>query len=109
MNESIIINYTDQFTQIDTRKFRYMLLVADENHAPIMEFVTAKGCWVFPLSNAFEVHRCNEFLRSIVSIDVKFTGYREYAKLIVTCGIILEEKQRGLMERIATAIMGHYS
>jgi hypothetical protein len=63
-----------------------MELVADGNGDPEVMVTTATGLLRFPLKTPEQVHRCNEFLRSLnLSVPVGFRSYAQYADLIETC------------------------
>lgn len=97
MNKPIIIIKTfKQMEFVDTRRqFVHMYVHTDENGEPAMRFVTKKVVYLFPLTQGFEVHLCNEFLRSLDVIShIEFITYCQYANLIFSCGLLLEEKQK---------------
>lgn len=102
MNKPITtIKTFKQMAFVDTRrKFVHMYMHADENGDPIMRFVTKKAIYLFPLTQGFEVHLCNEFLRSLDVINnIEFITYAQYSCLIITCGLFLEEKQKNIIKR----------
>lgn len=76
-----------------------MELVPDKNGNPIMSIwnkaYNGLMFYDFPLCKGFEVHTCNEFLRSLeLDIDICFETYCQYGQLIENCFGLLKEKQK---------------
>lgn len=58
-------------------------LVVDSNNNPCAEFLFSSGSVKVPLTDAFEIHYCNEYLQLMdTGIDIEFITYKQYAKLL---------------------------
>lgn len=78
-----------------------MEVIADENGKIALEFVIADSVKVFPLTNAFQIHACNEFLRDLTAdtdIEVKFETYKQYGNLIEDIAKYLKNDNDGMNE-----------
>ena len=89
-NDRIFIKTIKQAEEINIHNVTLMTLCADCSGDPQMILIDEIGqktiTYCFPLLEGFQIHTCNEFLRSLdTDIDIKFNTYREYAELIEKC------------------------
>ncbi len=97
---------------IRLRDIENMMLVATDDNNPAVCVITADGEAIkHPLTDAFEVHNYNEFLRSlnIEDVNIAFYDYEQYSNLITTCAEMLKiqrimKKQRSLGKVPATEV-----
>jgi hypothetical protein len=97
---------------IRARDIENMMLVATDDNNPAVCVITADGEAIkHPLTDAFAVHNCNEFLHSlnIEDVNIAFYGYEQYGNLIATCAEMLKiqrimKKQRSLGKVPATEV-----
>ena len=90
--------------EIKPKNIHNMLLVATEEGTPAICVITNESEAIkHPLTNAFEIHECNEFLKSLnmEDIHIEFYSYEHYSGLIETCAEMLNvqrimKRQRSL-------------
>lgn len=80
----------------------YLSFEADKNDNPILRIATRTdriGIFDFhemPLTTAFDIVRCNQFLRELFpQFEIKFESFSQYAKLIEECCLSLDETENG--------------
>lgn len=88
--DHIFIKTIEQAENIQLHNVILMVLCANCSGNPHMIVIdeTKKGTttYHFPLYKGFQIHICNEFLRSLdTDIDIEFVTYRQYADLIEKC------------------------
>ncbi len=79
--------------KIKPRDIKNMMLVATDDNTPAVCVITADAkALKHPLTDAFEVHNYNEFLRSlnIEDVNIAFYDYEQYGNLITTCAEMLK-------------------
>lgn len=89
-DDDIFIKTIEQAENIQLHNVILMMLCADCSGNPQMIVIdeTKKGTttYHFPLYEGFQIHVCNEFLRSLdMGIGIEFVTYRQYADLIEKC------------------------
>lgn len=89
-DDHIFIKTSRQAAEIQLHNVILMALCADCSGNPQMIVIdeTKKGTttYHFQLYDGFQIHTCNEFLRSFdTDVDVEFVTYRQYANLIEKC------------------------
>ncbi len=89
-DEHIFIKTIRQAEEITLNNVILMILCADCSGDPQMLLIdeTKNGTttYHFPLCEGFQVHTCNEFLRSLdTGMDIKFVTYKQYGSLIEEC------------------------
>ncbi len=89
-DDHIFIKTSRQAEDIQLHNAILMVLCADCSGNPQMIVIdeTKKGTttYHFPLYKGFQIHTCNEFLRSLdTDIEIEFVTYRQYAELIESC------------------------
>ena len=78
--------------EIKDKSIHNILLVVAEDGSPAICIVTVEDEVIkHPLTTAFEIHECNEFLKSLnlEDINVEFYSYVQYNSLIQTCAEML--------------------
>lgn len=89
-DDHIFIKTMKQAEEINLHNVILMTLCANCSGDPQMLLVDEikKGTttYHFPLYEGFQVHTCNEFLRSLdTGVDIEFVTYKQYADLIERC------------------------
>lgn len=89
-DDHIFIKIIRQVEEIQLHNVIVMSLCTDCSSNPQMIVIdeTKKGTttYHFPLYEGFQIHTCNEFLRSLdTDINIEFVTYRQYADLIKKC------------------------
>ena len=89
-DDHIFIKTIEQVENIQLHNAILMVMCADCSGNPQMIVIdeTKKGttAYHFPLYKGFQIHTCNEFLRSLdTGIDIEFVTYKQYADLIEKC------------------------
>ena len=84
---NITVKSLRQVQGIDPKHVQLMSIAVDRQDRPEMLIVYQRkgrrADYHFPLYEGFQVHLCNEFLRSLdTGIEVKFSSYRQYIELI---------------------------
>ena len=94
-------NYTvansNNIRNINPDMIKQMQLMPDQNGDPMMHVQVANSeefeSYGFPLTKGFQIHFCNEFLRSLnLGIDIMFKTYIQYGFLIWNCFDLLQQK-----------------
>lgn len=96
LDEHIYIRTSKQTEEITLNNVILMILCADCSGDPQMLLIdeTKNGTttYHFPLYQGFQVHICNEFLRSLdTGIDIEFVTYKQYAELIDKCFDVIQQ------------------
>ncbi len=89
-DDHILIKTVTQAENIQINKITLMVLCADCKNLPQMILIdeSQEGftTYHFPLYAGYQVHTCNEFLRSLdTDLDIQFVAYKQYAELIESC------------------------
>ena len=72
-----------QLSNIKPHRIMAMLMSKDSKNRPQMAVVYDSDIYHFPLCDGWQIHCCNEFLRSLdTNIEIEFNTYRQYAELI---------------------------
>ena len=90
LDEHIYIRTSRQAKEIKLHKPILLMLCASCSGKPEMLLIDQsdknKTIYHFPLYEGFQIHTCNEFLRSLdTDINIEFVTYRQYADLIKKC------------------------
>lgn len=80
------------FEGLNPKNAIHVCLVANENGDPCVRFLFADCKTVkAPIIKSFDVHWCNEFLRSMeTGIDVTFITYMQYSDLLDEISSVLK-------------------
>ena len=74
---------TNQILEINPAQIVSMGLYPNNNGEPCMKIYTAEESHEFSITKGFEVHICNEFLKSLnTGLNVEFQSYKQYSDLI---------------------------
>jgi len=72
----------------------YVMLMPDHEGKPVVEVKQGSRFYYFPLTNGFQVHICNGFLRSLdLGIDIHFESYLQYGNMLMECSELLEKRK----------------
>ena len=96
LDEHIYIRTSKQAEEIKLHEPILLMLCASCSGKPEMLLIDQsdknKTIYHFPLYQGFQVHICNEFLRSLdTGIDIEFVTYKQYAELIDKCFDVIHQ------------------
>lgn len=75
-------------------RVEYVMLMPDHDGKPVVEVKQDNIFYYFPLTNGFQVHICNEFLRSLdLGIDIHFKSFLQYGNMLMECSELLRKKK----------------
>lgn len=92
MIRQIFIGY--ETPEVSVTEVRSLGIWGNEDNEPCMMAETETGYYIFPLSDSFQIHNCNNFLRSLgLGVAIHFESYSQYAGLIVRCDSLLKSEK----------------
>lgn len=72
----------------------YVVLVPGRQGKPTAEVKQGNQFFYFPLTTGFEIHNCNEFLRSLgLDVNVHFETYLQYGKMLFAITELLKKRK----------------
>ena len=83
-----------EMPKVSVTEIRSLGIWGNVDNEPCMIAETETEYYIFPLSNGFQIHNCNNFLRSLgLGVAIHFESYSQYAGLIARCDSLLENEK----------------
>lgn len=79
---------------VKPQEVEYIMLVPGIQRKPAAEVKQGNQFFYFPLTTGFEIHNCNEFLRSLgLDVNVRFETYLQYEKMLFMITELLKKRK----------------
>lgn len=89
----VTITYSNR-DLVKPHEVEYVVLVPGRQGKPTAEVKQDNQFFHFPLTTGFEIHNCNEFLRSLgLDMNIHFETYLQYGKMLFTITELLENEK----------------
>ena len=89
----VTITYSNR-DLVEPHGVEYVVLVPGRQGKPTAEVKQGNQFFHFLLTTGFEIHNCNEFLRSLgLDVNVRFETYLQYGKMLFTITELLKKRK----------------